>query len=69
MAPYKSEAQRKKFHAMLKKGKIDKATVDEWDKASKGKKLPERVGRKTNKRTKKRTTKPRKRGKKKRKKK
>jgi len=48
---------------MLKRGEISKETVDEWDEASKGKKLPERVG---NRRTKKRTTKPRwnKRGKK-----
>lgn len=43
MAPYRSDAQRKKFHAMLKRGEISKETVDEWDKASKGKKLPERV--------------------------
>ena len=41
--PYKSDSQRKKFHAMLARGEIDKATVDEWDKASKGKKLPERA--------------------------
>ena len=38
--PYKSDAQRKKFHAMEEKGQISKATVDEWDKASKGKRLP-----------------------------
>ena len=41
--PYKSDAQRKKFHAMLKRGEISGATVAEYDKASKGKKLPERV--------------------------
>jgi hypothetical protein len=41
--PYKSEAQRAKFHELLKQGKITKATVDEYDKASKGKKLPKRV--------------------------
>lgn len=41
--PYKSEAQRKKFHAMLEKGEIKKSTVDEFDKASAGMKLPERV--------------------------
>jgi hypothetical protein len=40
--PYKSDAQRRKFHAMLNRGEIDKATVDEWDQASKGKKLPEK---------------------------
>lgn len=41
--PYKSDAQRKKFHVMLNKGGISKETVDEYDKASKGKKLPARV--------------------------
>lgn len=46
MSPYKSEAQRKMFHAMLKRGEISKATVEEWDKASKGKKLPKKVKRK-----------------------
>jgi hypothetical protein len=42
--PYKSESQRGKFHAMEKEGKISKEVVDEFDKASKGKKLPERAG-------------------------
>lgn len=41
--PYKSEAQRRKFHALLAKGEISASTVKEWDRASKGKKLPERV--------------------------
>lgn len=41
--PYKSEAQRAKFHALLKEGKIDKKIVEEFDHASKGEKLPERV--------------------------
>lgn len=41
--PYKSDAQRKKFHAMLERGEISKKTVQEFDKASKGMKLPERV--------------------------
>lgn len=41
--PYKSEAQRGKFHELLKEGKISKKTVDEFDKASRGKRLPERV--------------------------
>jgi len=41
--PYKSDAQRKKFHALLERGEISKKTVDEFDKASKGLKLPERV--------------------------
>ena len=43
MSPYVSDAQRKKFHALLAQGTISKATVDEWDKASEGKSLPERI--------------------------
>lgn len=42
--PYVSEAQRGKFHELLKQGKISQATVDEFDKASKGLKLPARSG-------------------------
>ena len=41
--PYKSEAQRGKFHAMEERGEISKKTVDEFDKASKGMKLPYHV--------------------------
>ena len=41
--PYKSEAQRGKFHAMLKRHQISPEVVAEWDKASKGKKLPAHV--------------------------
>lgn len=41
--PYKSDAQRKKFHAMQARGEISASTVAEFDRASKGKKLPERV--------------------------
>lgn len=44
--PYKSEAQRKFFHAAEKRGEISKATVSEYDKASKGKKLPQKVKKK-----------------------
>lgn len=44
--PYKSQAQRKKFHALLAKGMISAAVVDEYDQASKGKKLPEHVKKK-----------------------
>lgn len=40
--PYKSQAQRRYFHAMLAKGEMSNKTVDEFDKASKGKKLPEK---------------------------
>ncbi len=41
--PYKSDAQRKKFHAMLKRGEISAKTVHEFDSASRGKDLPEHV--------------------------
>ena len=44
--PYKSDAQRRKFHAMANRGEISKKTVSEYDKATKGKKLPERVKKK-----------------------
>jgi len=47
--PYKSDAQRRKFHAMEKKGEIDPKTVKEFDEASKGKKLPEKAPKKKNK--------------------
>ena len=39
--PYRSDAQRKKFHVLLKQGKISESVVDEYDKASKGLRLPE----------------------------
>ncbi|HTL13081.1 MAG TPA: hypothetical protein VL588_11360 [Bdellovibrionota bacterium] len=38
--PYKSDAQRKKFHALMNRGQIAPATVKEFDQASKGMKLP-----------------------------
>lgn len=41
--PYKSDAQRKKFHVLEKQGKISPKVVAEFDAASKGKKLPEKV--------------------------
>lgn len=44
--PYKSKAQRAKFHVLEKQGKINPATVAEFDRASKGKKLPQRVRKK-----------------------
>jgi hypothetical protein len=43
VSPYKSDAQRRKFHALEKEGKISKKTVEEFDKASEGLKLPERA--------------------------
>lgn len=39
--PYKSDAQRKYFHAAEARGEIEPKVVKEFDKASKGKKLPE----------------------------
>lgn len=44
MAPYKSDSQRRFFHAAESRGDIAPSTVKEFDKASKGMKLPERVG-------------------------
>jgi hypothetical protein len=44
--PYVSEAQRRKFHAMEKRGEISHKTVAHWDKESKGMHLPERIKRK-----------------------
>lgn len=41
--PYKSDAQRRYFHAAEKRGDVSKKVVDEYDKASKGKNLPEFV--------------------------
>lgn len=42
--PYKSDAQRRFFHSKgAAKAGISKATVKEYDKASKGKALPEKL--------------------------
>ena len=41
--PYRSDAQRRKFHAMLSRGEISKKVVNEYDRASKGMHLPEKV--------------------------
>jgi hypothetical protein len=41
--PYKSEAQRKYFNVKRKKLEAQGVDVDEWNSASKGKKMPERV--------------------------
>lgn len=40
--PYKSNSQRRLFHVLENKGEISHKTVKEFDKASKGKSLPER---------------------------
>jgi hypothetical protein len=39
--PYKSDKQRRYMHAAAERGDISESVVDEFDKASKGKKLPE----------------------------
>ena len=44
--PYKSDAQRRFFHAAENRGDISAKTVSEFDKASKGMDLPEKVGKK-----------------------
>jgi hypothetical protein len=41
--PYASDAQRRLFHAKLARGEISKAVVDEFDRASRGKHLVEKV--------------------------
>lgn len=41
--PYKSDAQRRYFHYAEEQGKIKPSVVKEFDQASKGKKLPEKV--------------------------
>lgn len=46
--PYKSDAQRKFFHAAEDRGDISPKVVDEFDKASKGKQLPEHVKKQEN---------------------
>lgn len=50
--PYKSEAQRKFFHANKKKLEEQGVDVNEWDKESKGLKLPKKAEKKTTKRKK-----------------
>jgi hypothetical protein len=42
--PWKSEAQRAKFAALVAEGKMDQATFDKWESETpKHKKLPDRV--------------------------
>jgi hypothetical protein len=47
--PFKSEAQRAKFGAMVKSGEITQKVFDEWNKATGNKKLPKRVKKKSSK--------------------
>lgn len=42
--PYKSQAQERYFNANRKKLEREGVDVDEWNRASKGKKLPKRAG-------------------------
>ena len=44
--PFKSEAQRRKFHAMSNRGEISKDTVKKWEEHTGDKKLPERITKK-----------------------
>jgi hypothetical protein len=46
--PYKSDKQRRFFHVAEKRGDISKKVVEEYDKASKGMKLPEEAPKKSN---------------------
>lgn len=42
LAPFRSEAQRRKFYAMAERGEISKGKVKEYEEETKGN-LPERV--------------------------
>lgn len=53
MSPFVSQAQRRKFYALRKQGKISQATLDEWESETGKKKLPEHVKPKTKKKRKK----------------
>lgn len=44
--PYKSKAQQRKFHAMEARGEISHSTVEEFDKATNYRNLPDRVRKK-----------------------
>ena len=41
--PYKSKAQERAMNAKAERGEISQRVVDEFNRASKGKKLPERA--------------------------
>ena len=58
--PFKSQAQRRKFAELLVKGEISPETYEEWNRETGGKKLPERVRKKSKRKaSKKRKTKKR----------
>ncbi len=44
--PYKSQAQRRLFHFLAKQGKLAPEMVEEYDRESKGKKMPEYASKK-----------------------
>ena len=45
---FKSEAQRRKFHELVKEGKMKKSVLEEFEsKTPSGKKLPDRVRKKS----------------------
>lgn len=41
--PFKSEAQRRKFYAMARRGEMPRSKVEEYERATKGD-IPERAG-------------------------
>lgn len=43
--PFRSEAQRRYFYAMMRRGEIDPETVKRWERETGDRKLPERVKR------------------------
>jgi hypothetical protein len=45
--PFKSQAQRRKFAELLVEGKISPQTYEEWNRETGGRKLPERVKKKS----------------------
>lgn len=47
--PFKSQAQRRKFAQLLVEGKISDQTFEEWNRETGGKKLPQRVTKRTRK--------------------
>jgi len=57
--PFKSQAQRRKFAELLVQGKISNETFEEWNRETGGKKLPERVKRKSTAKRKSATTRKR----------
>jgi len=50
--PFVSRAQRRKFYALYKAGKISKEKLEEWEAATGKKKLPERAARRRKRRKK-----------------